>query len=1350
MIVMKKNLFSWNASTFGENVTTPVTMFSWGSQRFDHNCSVQLNLSHPIAIENIEDPRRQKRDLQERGLVGAQFALGGIVVGQNSNATMVLYAFDVPAVTAVVVMQLSWWDHAAAFRVFFRYDTPPTEQLYDDKMIVEEEDAVRAWRRGTNSVRKFVPNVTKRRGRLYVGVQKAESDRLLQTALTPKDFVLQASAVSCLNWDHTFEKWQDVGCGVGVDPFDSTFRCNCDVPKPKAVIGGSLHALPNTIELDDIFKDPSILNDNNLVYYTVICEWTLYLVLMIILNVDFQRFREKTTDKSSTTGGKKQLPQLSVLPSDRMPAPHLYQITVTTGSMLGAGTSARIGLQVFGSKSKTAIKMINPDGESLPRGGTHDVIMPLKTSLGHLELLHIWHDNTGVDETSWFLRDIIVKDLQTKEVYQFICYDWLSEDRGDFQVQKVLHVATQEQLGCFSSQFRENADAMFYDQHLWTSPFVSPEGSSFTKSERLSCCCAVFNSIMLSNAMWYKSDDGFVTKNTVFDLGFVQITLQELYVSLMTVVMVLPVVLVPARLFRVEVPTSITAPGIRRTSKYGLLKGVLSRWSKYVAWFLVVMVSILSSFFVILYSLDWGREKSEAWLKAFFFSFGLSSIIAETAEILFLATLFALICNQRSSNKQKTYNIKEKDLHLHLYDHKAPVKVYPPGAVSAEKMKVKNQQRRKFFFVMREYVLLFLFVVVLFFISHHDKDPFAFNASQTLHDTVLEDHDSITTADEFWTWTEEILLPVLYPSFWYNGWKMKYLDRQFPLYTEAFRIGPPRLTQFRKAPDDMATDLPENGWMVETGDGKSACWKFNVTGVMSHNSGCSAEHSMDLPTLLGLATAIFSDLRDNQWIDKYTDYLVLDLSLYYPAQKLFSSLRLTVKQEDVGHLSTSASFATHRLFQYENDSDMVALFSYILFMLLFLVNIIKEATTMKKEGRKFFSSMWNIFAFASIIGSAAVIGIFGIRYHSASAALAKLVEATGELGIDHFVDLSSTFWWDEVFKTVLAIVLFITTLTLLRVFRFSKTIASFIALPGAMKNDLIGFSIISAIAFMAFSCSGMLVFGTHMKAYTNVLHTNFALFEMLLGRFFAEEILESNRYIGPIFFTFFMILIFILLVNFLVTIICDAIASGVYVADEHDQELADYIWRSFQGVLGIHVPPPKDVISDEMKETELNTTFEMIAESLNETLDVTSSLLEHNRIDEPSLTIHDNAIVQRQITKQSHEVKCEFDAMLPSTSSAIGQQVENLLKAHEEDTARYEEVQNKSRRRAEAMLKRKLAEKREKTQTMVHHAQEMMEQHAAYEERLVQQQRMNRRLFQSKLRQKMALRGFQKRDDQKQ
>ncbi|XP_019630602.1 PREDICTED: LOW QUALITY PROTEIN: location of vulva defective 1-like [Branchiostoma belcheri] len=1217
---MRKNLFAWNASTFGENITTPVTRFSFG-RRHPDGCSMQIRLSNPVLFESIEQQRRQKRDLRERSFVGTHLALGDISVEQNGNVTMALHAFDVPADTAVVVMQLSWWDHAAAFRVFFRYDTPPTEELHDDVVIVQEEYIFLAWHRGTNSTRAFTPNIQRRRGRLFVGIQKTESRILRQTAPFPKDYVLQATTVTCLSWDDTLEKWQDADCVVHVDISDSTFTCNCNVPTLKAVIGGSVHFLPNSIDLDNFFKDRDILNENRLVFCTVVTEWALYFVLMIILNVDFQRLRTKV--RPATPGSTKPLPLLSVLPPDRMPAPYLYQITVTTGSMFGAGTSARIGFQLFGSKNKTAVKMLNPGGESLLRGGIHDVIMPLKTSLGHLELLHIWHDNTGVDEASWFLRDIIVKDLQTEDVYQFICYDWLSGDRGDFQVQKVLHVATREQLDCFSSQFRENTDAMFYDQHLWTSPFVSPEGSSFTKSERLSYCCAVFSSMMLSNAMWYKSDEGFVTKNTVYDLGFVQITLQELYVSLMTVVIVLPVALVPAKLFRMERAISITVPGIRRSSSCERL----SRWSKTMAWLLVTLVSIVSSFFVILYSLDWGREKSEAWLKAFFFSFVLSSLVAETSQILLLATVFAMICNQRSTDKQKTYNINREELHLGLWGKQAPKKVYPPSAASAERMKIKNEQRRKFFRVFKDYTLLFLFVVVLFIISHHNKDPFAFHASETLSGTVLKDHDSITTADEFWTWADETLLPVLYPSVWYNGWKMKYLDRQFPLYTEAFRIGPPLLTQVREKPDAMVTDRSKNGWMVRTRNGSSSCWLFNVTGIVARDSDCASKYSMELPDLLGFAKAVFSDLQRNDWIDKYTDYLVLELSLYYPAQKLVSSLKLTIHQEDIGHLSTSATVETYRLFQYENASDdIVTLISYIIFLVLFVANLVKEVFTMKREGRDFFRKMWNSLALASIIGSAAAICIFGIRYRSASAALSTLVEATGELGIDHFVDLSPTFWWDEAFKTVLAMVVFISTLSLLRVVRFSKTVASFIALPGVMKNDLIGFSIISALAFMAFSTSG--------------------------------------------------------------------------------------------------------------KKIELNATLQLIEDSLHETLDVTRSLWPYDTTDKPSSSLW------------------PYDTT-DKPSSDVKEQIESLLETQKEATVRYVEAQNENKRRVEATLKRRLAERRKNTatygtleekQTMEQRAQEIIEQHAADKKRLEHQQMMNRRLIQTKLRQKMAARHMYKKD----
>ncbi|XP_078583302.1 polycystin-1-like protein 2 [Branchiostoma floridae x Branchiostoma japonicum] len=991
MVVMKKNLLSWNASTFGENVTTAVNMFSLGRQR----CSLQLTVTIPLELEflDLQQPRRQKRELGERGLVGTpwQNTSDSSNGGYRSNRTMAFHTFDVPSSTVLVVMRLSWWDHAATYLLYFRYDTPPTEELYDDKMVVKEEDVLLAWHRGTSSLKTFTPNVKRQKGRLYVGIQKSDPPILLHTAPWPEEYLLQASTVSCVDWGYTPEKWEATACGVHVELSDSIIRCNCSFPGSKAAVAGSVHLLPNSIDFDSVFADSESLS-SNIVFCTVISEWALYLLLIIIFNVDFQHLREKMSGGSATLSRKRQLPLLSVLPPDRMPAPYLYQITVSTGSMFGAGTSARIGFNIFGSRGKTAAKVLNTGGESLLRGGTYDIIMPLKTSLGHLELLHIWHDNTGVDEASWFLRDIIVKDLQTDEVYHFICYDWLSDVRSDGQIQKVLHVATPEQLQSFSCLFRENSDAVFYDQHLWISPFVSPEGSSFSKTKRLSCCWAVFNTIMLSSAMWYKSGTGVLVENTVYDLGFVQFTLQELYVSVMAALMVVPVALVPVKLFRIELPAPVTTLGARRHPTHERL----SHLAKYMAWVLVVLVSMVSSFFVILYSLDWGREKSEAWLKALFLSFGLSSLVTETGQILVLAILASLVCT-KSSKTQKTYHLNKAELHTQLWDHKASRKVHPPMTAPAQTMQIKSKQRRRFYHVLKDFILLLMFVVVLFYISHHDKEPLAFHASQTLSSTFIEGFYEITTADEFWTWTEEIILPVLYPSFWYNGWKMKHLDRQFPLYTEAFRIGPPRLTQFRKAPEER--EYPENGWVVTIGHAASTCWQFNASHIVSHNPDCSLKYIMELPTgnVLSVAASVFLRLQHNQWIDKYTQYLVLDLSFYHPSLKLFSSLRMTVQQEDIGHLSTSATVETHRLFQYEDTSDYGMLCAHIVFIALLLVHIINEVVAIQTEGITHFRSAWNVFAALSVLGSAAVVCTFGIRYHSAHAALLKINEATGTL-----------------------------------------------------------------------------------------------------------------------------------------------------------------------------------------------------------------------------------------------------------------------------------------------------------------------------------------------------------------
>jgi polycystin 1L2 len=54
--------------------------------------------------------------------------------------------------------------------------------------------------------------------------------------------------------------------------------------------------------------------------------------------------------------------------------------------------------------------------------------MTVPRPLGPLNSLRIWHDNTGY---GWFLKNIIVRNLQTMERYDFICQKWLAVDKDD-------------------------------------------------------------------------------------------------------------------------------------------------------------------------------------------------------------------------------------------------------------------------------------------------------------------------------------------------------------------------------------------------------------------------------------------------------------------------------------------------------------------------------------------------------------------------------------------------------------------------------------------------------------------------------------------------------------------------------------------------------------------------------------------------------------------------------------------------------------------------------------------------------------------------------------------------------
>ena len=62
-------------------------------------------------------------------------------------------------------------------------------------------------------------------------------------------------------------------------------------------------------------------------------------------------------------------------------------------------------------------------------------VVVLIRSLGFLTCIRLWHDNSGPSSSaSWFLKYLIIRDLQTMETFHFIAQQWFAVEKEDGKV----------------------------------------------------------------------------------------------------------------------------------------------------------------------------------------------------------------------------------------------------------------------------------------------------------------------------------------------------------------------------------------------------------------------------------------------------------------------------------------------------------------------------------------------------------------------------------------------------------------------------------------------------------------------------------------------------------------------------------------------------------------------------------------------------------------------------------------------------------------------------------------------------------------------------------------------------
>uniref|UniRef100_A0A3B5A4D6 Lipoxygenase homology domain-containing protein 1-like n=1 Tax=Stegastes partitus TaxID=144197 RepID=A0A3B5A4D6_9TELE len=120
---------------------------------------------------------------------------------------------------------------------------------------------------------------------------------------------------------------------------------------------------------------------------------------------------------------------------------HTYTVSVRTGDMYGAGTDANVFLTIYGDLGDTGPRKLakSENNKNKFERGEVDKFTIEAVDLGQVFKIRIRHDNSmmGAD---WYLDQVEVLDVETEEVYMFLCERWLSTKKEDKRIERTFFV----------------------------------------------------------------------------------------------------------------------------------------------------------------------------------------------------------------------------------------------------------------------------------------------------------------------------------------------------------------------------------------------------------------------------------------------------------------------------------------------------------------------------------------------------------------------------------------------------------------------------------------------------------------------------------------------------------------------------------------------------------------------------------------------------------------------------------------------------------------------------------------------------------------------------------------------
>ncbi|XP_045071188.1 LOW QUALITY PROTEIN: polycystic kidney disease protein 1-like 2, partial [Coregonus clupeaformis] len=348
-------------------------------------------------------------------------------------------------------------------------------------------------------------------------------------------------AAQCKYWNETKSTWSEDGCRVGPLTTPLVTQCLCN---HLTFFGSSFFVMPNLVDVSRTAELFATFSDNPVVVCFVGAIFVAYLLVVVWA-------RKKDIQDIAKV-------KVTVLEDNDPLAEYRYMLNISTGHRRGASTSSQVTVTLLGTEGESEPHhLTDPDKPVFERGAVDTFLLTTPFSLGELQSIRLWHDNSG-GHPAWYINKVMVQDLETGQKRHFLCNSWLAIDMGECILDKVFPVASDIELKKFSNLFFMKTAKDFRDGHIWFSVISRPPTSTFTCVQRVSCCFSLLLCTMLTSIMFW----GIPTdpSEQTMDLGHIEFTWQQVMIGIQSSIIMFPINLLIVSIFRNTRPRE-TKPG---------------------------------------------------------------------------------------------------------------------------------------------------------------------------------------------------------------------------------------------------------------------------------------------------------------------------------------------------------------------------------------------------------------------------------------------------------------------------------------------------------------------------------------------------------------------------------------------------------------------------------------------------------------------------------------------------------------------------------------------------------------------------------------------------------------------